>query len=238
MKYTLKDLQKKAKKQSRNKKAWGWFQNQNAGIVPYNNSFFNMAMGSADSVSGMGEADGGIGMVGDVGGGGMGESLQEEYGNGIIDKVVEHFGTYNIVPEWKTFILPDGRFLNMDKLRAHSDVEQWLINNGLSNEKFAYMHKGSPTLSKLGCFRCNPKKGYCILPEVDYPTEVSLNSLLIWLYEQELNHDTIYIVPLNHKALQFDFSECTPDDIIEAVKECYRPNELNEDNENPSFTIE
>lgn len=78
MKYTLKDLQKKAKKQSRNKKVWGWFQNQNAGIVPYNNAFFNMAMGSADSVSGMGEADGGIGMVGDAGGGGMGESLNED----------------------------------------------------------------------------------------------------------------------------------------------------------------
>lgn len=229
---TLKDVQRFSKKQSKKKNYMGWFQSFGGGESPINNAFFNMAMGSVDGIAGAGEADGGIGMTAS-----MGESLNEENETNIIDKVVEHFGTYNIVPEWKTFILPDGRFLNLDKLRAHSDVEQWLINNGLSKEKFAYIHMGSPTLSRLGCFRCNPKKGYCILPEVDYPTEVSLNSLLIWLYEQELNHDTIYIVPLNHKAFQFNFSEYTPDDILEAVKEYYRPNIINEDSNN-SFSVE
>lgn len=230
---TLKDVQRFSKKQSKKKNYLGWFQSFGGGESPINNAFFNMAMGSADGIAGAGEADGGIGMTAS-----MGESLNEENETNIIDKVTEHFSTYNLVPEWKTFILPDGRYLNMDKLRAHSDVEQWLINNGLSKEKFAYMHMGSPTLSKLGCFRCNQKKGYCILPEVDYPTEVSLNTLLIWLYEQEISHDTVYIVPLNHKAFQFNFSEYTPDDILEAVREYYRPNIINEENESTPFTIE
>ena len=76
----LKEIQKKNKKKSKDKHAWGWFQNRNAGIVPYNNAMFNMMMGSADAasdISGIGTADGGIGSVGTVSGGGMGESYQE-----------------------------------------------------------------------------------------------------------------------------------------------------------------
>ena len=84
----LKEIQKKNKKKSKDKHAWGWFQNRNAGIVPYNNAMFNMMMGSSDSasdISGMGTADGGIGSVGTISGGGdsgmasgggMGESYQ------------------------------------------------------------------------------------------------------------------------------------------------------------------
>ena len=187
-----------------------------------------MAMGSADSVSGMGEADGGIGMVGDVGGGGMGESLQEEHGNDIVDRVAEHFGTYNVAPEWKTFILPDGRFLNMDKLRAHSDVEQWLINNGLSKEKFPYIHMGSPTLSKLGCFRCNPRGRYCILPEVDYPTDEALNSLLLWLDSQSSNGDYVTIVTPSGKSVRYSFSDYISDDIVDRIDRFYTSGTLYE----------
>ena len=200
----------------------GWFQSF-GGESPINNAFFNMTMGSADSIAGAGEADGGIGMTAS-----MGESLNEENENGIIDKVVEHFGTYNLVPEWKTFILPDGRFLNMDKLRAHSDVEQWLINNGLSKEKFAYMHMGSPTLSKLGCFRCNPRGRYCILPEVDYPTDEALNSLLLWLDSQSSNGDYVTIVTPSGKSVRYSFSDYISDEIVDRIDRFYTSGTLYE----------
>ena len=220
---TLKDVQRLSKKQSKKKNYMGWFQSFGGGESPINNAFFNMAMGSADGIAGAGEADGGIGMTAS-----MGESLNEENETNIIDKVVEHFGTYNIVPEWKTFILPDGRFLNMDKLRAHSDVEQWLINNGLSKEKFAYIHMGSPTLSKLGCFRCNPRGRYCILPEVDYPTDEALNSLLLWLDRQSSTGDSVSIVTPSGKSIRYSFSDYIPDEIVDRIDRFYSSGTLYE----------
>lgn len=220
---TLKDVQSLSKKQSKKKNYLGWFQSFGSGESPINNAFFNMAMGSADGIAGAGEADGGIGMTAS-----MGESLNEDYGNDIIEKVAEHFGTYNLVPEWKTFLLPDGRFLNMDKLRAHSDVEQWLINNGLSKEKFAYIHMGSPTLSRLGCFRCNPRGRYCILPEVDYPTDEALNSLLLWLDRQSSTGDSVSIVTPSGKSVRYSFSDYISDDIVDRIDRFYSSGTLYE----------
>lgn len=67
---TLQELQKKAKKQSDNPKALGWFQRFNTGSAPINNAFFNQGTGPVESPSGNGEVaapDGGIGAVGPVG---------------------------------------------------------------------------------------------------------------------------------------------------------------------------
>lgn len=69
---TLKDVQRLSKKQSKKKNYMGWFQSF-GGESPINNAFFNMTMGSADSIAGAGEADGGIGMTAS-----MGESLNED----------------------------------------------------------------------------------------------------------------------------------------------------------------
>lgn len=66
---TLQELQKKAKKQSDNPKALGWFQRFNTGNSPINNAFFNQGTGPVESPSGgeVAAPDGGVGMVGPVG---------------------------------------------------------------------------------------------------------------------------------------------------------------------------
>ena len=74
---TLDELRKKAQKQIKKKNYLGYFQKFNAGNVPLNNAIFNSIMDTSDSdavgdISGVGEADGGIGMVG----GAMGEDLE------------------------------------------------------------------------------------------------------------------------------------------------------------------
>lgn len=74
---TLDELRKKAQKQIKKKNYLGYFQKFNAGNVPLNNAIFNFIMDTSDSdavgdISGVGEADGGIGMVG----GAMGEDLE------------------------------------------------------------------------------------------------------------------------------------------------------------------
>lgn len=72
---TLKEVQKKAKKQSNNPKALGWFQRFNAGNSFINNKIFNQGTGPTEA-SNDGEiatADGGIGAVGT-----MGESMEDK----------------------------------------------------------------------------------------------------------------------------------------------------------------
>lgn len=80
MGYTLKELQKKyARLNRRYPKARSMIAVKNAGNVLYNNAFFNQAMGNSDpsaNISGVGTADGGIGMAAPAGGG-MGEGLDK-----------------------------------------------------------------------------------------------------------------------------------------------------------------
>ena len=68
--FTLQDVKKISKKQSKKKNYAGWFQSF-GGNPLINNVFFNMAMGNngnnAGDISGSGEADGGVGAVGAVG---------------------------------------------------------------------------------------------------------------------------------------------------------------------------
>ena len=157
------------------------------------------------------------------------EDLREDVD--IINKVEERFGTSDYPPEGKTFIMPDGKFLNMSKIDAHYQVEQWLIDNGLSDVKLAYMINGSPTLSRLGCFRCNANGSYCILPEVDYPTDEALNSLLLWLDKQSNNRDSVTIVSPTSRPIKYDFADYITDDILGRVERYYTSGTLYEHQE-------
>lgn len=72
---TLKEVQKKAKKQSNNPKALGWFQRFNTGNSFINNKIFNQGTGPTETSSNgeIATADGGIGAVGT-----MGESMEDK----------------------------------------------------------------------------------------------------------------------------------------------------------------
>lgn len=94
----LKKIQKKARKQSRKKGYWGWFQNQNAGNVPINNAIFNSMMDASD-IAGAGEADGGIGMTGAVG-----EGLENtKEGNVMPDQVKFYYCSSQEDPDQKWY---------------------------------------------------------------------------------------------------------------------------------------
>ena len=144
----------------------------------------------------------------------------------IIHKVEEHFGTYDIPPKGKTFIMPDGKFLNMSRCNSHSNIEQWLIDNNLSKLRFAYLNDGSPTLSKLGCFRCNPVDSYCILPAIEYPPHETFNSLLLWLDYVKSIHPYVDIVGHDTKYKRYYFEKLSSDDIIDRVTNYYIHHEL------------
>ena len=163
------------------------------------------------------------------------ESRSIKIDTNIIDFVESHFGTTNIPPKHKTFIMPDGKFLNMSNCYLHSDVEKFLINNGMSEEKFANAVDGSPTLSKNGCFRCNATKKYIILPEVSYPTEESLNSVLIWL-DSLSKIGSVTVCGYDGSQMSYSLSEMSSDDIVNRIIGYYKFHILFESTKNVGGT--
>ena len=146
----------------------------------------------------------------------------------IIDIVELEFGVYKTPPSTKTFIMPDGMFLNLDRVKHHSDVEKFLIEKGLAESEFAIIGGGSPTLSHLGCIRLDPKKQTCILPACEYPSEEALNSLLLWLDMMSSSYKYVTVVGHDGQSVDYHFSEYITDDIISRVRRYYISNVLYE----------
>lgn len=139
----------------------------------------------------------------------------------ILEEVEKFFGIENCPPAGKTFIMPDGYFLNMKQLASHSAVEGWLIKQGLPRERFAFLDSGSPTLSCLGCFRCNMNRAYVILPDCEFPSDEAQNSLLLWLDKLANTSSLVTVVTPKGKQVRYDFSEYLPDDIIDKIDRFY-----------------
>ena len=146
----------------------------------------------------------------------------------IIDLVELEFGVYKTPPSSKTFILPDGLFLNLDKVRHHSDVEQFLIDRGLSESEFAIIGGGSPTLSHLGCIRCDPKKQTCILPACDHLEVEAIGGLVLWLDMMSSRYPFVTVVGHDGQSVTYSFSEYITDDIVERVRRYYSSGTLYE----------
>lgn len=97
----------------------------------------------------------------------------------IIKLVEEHFGVLDEPYSGKTFIMPDGKFLDIRNCKNHADVEKWLIDNNYTNGE--YNPKcGSPTLRDCGCIRCCTSKYYIHLPPYGFNEEIQ-EALFIWL---------------------------------------------------------
>lgn len=139
----------------------------------------------------------------------------------VIEIVEIEFGTTKIPPSTKTFIMPDGLFLNLDKVRHHSDIERYLIDAGVSESTFAIIGGGSPTLSHLGCIRCDPIKKTCILPACDYPTDEALKSLLLWLDMMSSKYPYVTVVGHDGQSVNYSFDEYISDDIVDRVQRYY-----------------
>ena len=136
---TLDELRKKAQKQIKKKNYLGYFQKFNAGNVPLNNTIFNSIMDTSDSeaagdISGIGEADGGIGMVG----GAMGEDLEiKKEGNQEVPE--EEIVTFHYVKDDED---PNDNWYHVETSEVtvlKEDVIQALLNLLRYTEEFAYM---------------------------------------------------------------------------------------------------
>lgn len=146
----------------------------------------------------------------------------------IIEMVELEFGTFKSPPPIKTFIMPDGLFLDLSGVKHHSDVEQFLIDAGVSESDFAIIGGGSPALSHLGCIRVDPIKKTCILPACDYPSDETLNSLLLWLDVMSSMYSYITAVGHDGQSVDYDFNSYISDDIVDRIRRYYSSNILYE----------
>ena len=105
--------------------------------------------------------------------------INEDFNNNIIDLVEKHFGISDTPFKGITYIMPDGKFLDLRKYTHHSDVEKWLIDNNYTNGEYN-PYCGSPTLRDCGCFRCCTSKYYIQLPPYGFNEELQ-EALSIWL---------------------------------------------------------
>lgn len=146
----------------------------------------------------------------------------------IIEMVELEFGTSKTPQLTKTFIMPDGLFLDLSTVRHHSDIEQFLINVGASESEFAIIGGGSPTLSHLGCIRIDPKKQTCILPACEYIETEAMNSLLLWLDMMESKYSFVTVVGHDGQSVDYSFDDYITDDIIDRIRRYYSSGTLYE----------
>ena len=141
--------------------------------------------------------------------------------NEILEKVKSHFGVVDTPYYGPTYILPDGYLLNLLGKGHHSVVEHYLIDEGISNNKYIETG-GSPTIESLGCIRCDMVKYYIGLSK-EFPTREQYNSLLIWL--DSLSRVVRLVTVMSYdgsKSVDYIFTrDFISDDVVDRIRRFY-----------------
>lgn len=269
----LKDWAKKHKKSDK-KNAWGWwvFPNVEGSI-----NFFNRAMGStsASGTETSGNLTGtstGTSSAGSTSAG-VGESLTEDgnnfdYKKGIeeyertlkklrdrlknesVDKLLSEINIETTVnlPQGSSFILPDGNFIDVEKIAndeyaLHSDAIREIMKRffQLENDnKDTYIADYDAldmvyfVTDELGWIRYNAgeerldDRYYCVIPSKNSrkrPTQAQYKSLLKFLDLASGRAKGNKVLVYAGSAVTDDkesFNSCNPDDILEKIKDYYR----------------
>ena len=138
----------------------------------------------------------------------------------IINLVEQEFGTTEYPYDGKTFIMPEGKFLDLREIEYHADVEQFLIDNDLSD--YYYVQKaGSPTLFELGCIRCSTTTWYLDLCQ-KLPTEKQYKSIKRWFELcDDLGLTKVEIRSPEGARARWYIGEMTPSQMVEKINEYY-----------------
>lgn len=120
----------------------------------------------------------------------------------------------------------DGLLLNLQNYAHHADVENYLIDKGLSNEIKSTM-LGSPTLYKEGCIRCDTDKYYIALTERQ-PTREQYQSLLEWLDYLFTTTNIVEVITPDNQQIVYNKNNIIPDEIIDRIRRYYLSGKLYE----------
>lgn len=139
----------------------------------------------------------------------------------VLEKIKSHFGVVDTPYYGPTYILPDGSLLNLLNKGHHSVVEHYLIDEGISNNKYIETG-GSPTVESLGCIRCDMVKYYIGLSK-EFPTREQYNSLLIWL--DALSRVVRLVTVMSYdgsKSVDYKFTrDFISDDVVDRIRRFY-----------------
>lgn len=138
----------------------------------------------------------------------------------IQDCVKRFYGVVDTPYLGATYILRDGYLLDLHKCKHHSEVEQLLINSGLSDSRYVATG-GSQTMREIGAVRCDTQKYYIELPEKNL-TDAQYNTLLVWLdfLASVCRIVTVY-TDCGENSVTYSFSEVIPDDIVRQIHRYY-----------------
>ena len=147
------------------------------------------------------------------------EGLQKDRQMNIVKEVEKHFGTLDEPYYGKTYIMPDGKFLDMRNVEHHADIEKWLIDKGLSDKEYIGTG-GSQTMRELGAIRCDNTRYYMELPPID-PTQEQYTALLYWLDLHLSKTRVIEVVTQDGKQVMYRKEENVADDIVDKIRRYY-----------------
>ena len=138
----------------------------------------------------------------------------------LLNVIKSEFGVLDVPTMGISYIMPDGKFLNMKNYTHHSDVEKFLIDKGLS--KYEYRQtQGSQTMYDLGAIRCDTNKWYMVLSERQ-PTYEQYQALLVWLDMLSSRQPCVEIYTYDGQVQKYNFSEdCVSDDIVNKIRRFY-----------------
>ena len=138
----------------------------------------------------------------------------------ILDSVESKFGVEDLPFRGITYIMPDGKFLDLRHSTHHSDVEKYLIDSGLSDYEYRQT-QGSQTMYDIGAIRCDTNKWYMVLSERQ-PTYEQYQALLLWLDLLSSKQTFIEISTFDGQMQKYKFSEdCISDDIVDKIRKFY-----------------
>lgn len=144
---------------------------------------------------------------------------------GIESFIESNFNLTSNIPDGPTYILKDGRYLDLGEDGAHIGVDDVLYQNNLIDYD-PYSYAGDLILvDRFNAIRCSDGKiiqgePYIQLPK-NLPTTQQFDSLKDWLYS--LGNTTVYI---NENV--YNLSETLPEEVIKKIKRFYSSGTLYE----------
>lgn len=110
----------------------------------------------------------------------------------VLNEVIKCYGVLDKPYYGITYILPNGKFLDMRNCERHSDIEKHLEACGLSDYKNYLVNAGSPSMRDLGCIRCNMFKYYFMISVTT--TKEQLVSLKEWIIELSKTKSSVELI--------------------------------------------
>jgi hypothetical protein len=153
--------------------------------------------------------------------------------NSLLDFIYNNLPLQKNMYWWSTFILPDGNFINLDKISEEYDSDEhqvlfdYLSDNG-------YNVTETDIVEGLGCIKLNIHYPYIGLSDSVRPTPAQCSTLKTWLrsaesefgfysYVKMSNHNMTNPIAVfkQHTDKVYDLEVISPDELVKVIQKSY-----------------